>query len=779
MSILCIVITLACIVAFAIEVGGFTLYYILKKRPDRIAFVRSFKRGKCAIMFLVAVPLFWIGIVYTKTAQGIEVNMFNQFFTAVQKVFSLILLQFDVASVEALMRDMELYAVAVYLCYFLAILNAGLFTMSFVGQSMWLFGGNVRRASSSLDHLMIFGYNQNSIDIYKSDKTRSKILVDKLTREQEEALYQANIHYAGVVSYESKVEAFMKLAKNPRREHIAIINLENDEESIALCRCFLNALHSYSGNKEELYKRTRIYVFGDPRYQTIYDDIVSDGYGCIRYQNKYQKIAIDFINEYPLSGFMSEKQIDFETSLVKKDVDINVIMLGFGRSGQQIFLTSVANNQFLRRPLITVDGKEVEDLSAEPELKRVKYFVFDKAESKNNKNLNHSYYRYKHECLSQCLQNGSDELEHKLNENADKYLPLPKTPAREYYETLDINDNGFYDKIRRIVSRSKNDANFIIIAFGKDLENIDMAQKLIEKRREWELDDLIIFVKAKGFRKSETMISDKNCYFIGYERDVVYSIERILGDDIYKMAKMRNEIYAIENAISGSTAPTEEQIAAIKEQASVKWYKNTSQMQRESSIYSVLSLRSKLNLIGLDYVKKSQNEGENTDALSYDEYIDIYSGGSDKPTLFPITVQGKGVVSYSLDFNMHSLRTYLAIHEHQRWNSFMISKGIIPSTVEQIYAEVGSDGKHTNGRRYEVRRHGNLTTFEGLVGYRRLLAYRDSGKAQESYAEIMSTPQENEQAYDVIKYDYQLLDDAFWLLNENGFKIIRRESAVC
>ena len=26
---------------------------------------------------------------------------------------------------------------------------------------------------------------------------------------------------------------------------------------------------------------------------------------------------------------------------------------------------------------------------------------------------------------------------------------------------------------------------------------------------------------------------------------------------------------------------------------------------------------------------------------------------------------------------------------------------------------------------------------------------------------------------DVIKYDYQLLDDAYWLLNSNGYKIIR------
>ena len=43
-----------------------------------------------------------------------------------------------------------------------------------------------------------------------------------------------------------------------------------------------------------------------------------------------------------------------------------------------------------------------------------------------------------------------------------------------------------------------------------------------------------------------------------------------------------------------------------------------------------------------------------------------------------------------------------------------------------------------------------------------------------SYEDIMSKPQVGEENYDVIKYDYQLLDDAYWLLTENNFKIIRK-----
>ena len=92
----------------------------------------------------------------------------------------------------------------------------------------------------------------------------------------------------------------------------------------------------------------------------------------------------------------------------------------------------------------------------------------------------------------------------------------------------------------------------------------------------------------------------------------------------------------------------------------------------------------------------------------------------------------------------------------------MISKGIIPSSREQIATEkiIGKDGRErfTNGKNYAVRRHGNLTTFDGLVEFRKIVAARDNCSEEEK---------------DVIKYDYQLLDDAYWLLHKNGYKIVK------
>ena len=118
---------------------------------------------------------------------------------------------------------------------------------------------------------------------------------------------------------------------------------------------------------------------------------------------------------------------------------------------------------------------------------------------------------------------------------------------------------------------------------------------------------------------------------------------------------------------------------------------------------------------------------------------------------------GKKIIDYPLDFPPfgESLRTAMAIHEHYRWNSYMISKGTIPAKKREILSDVKS-----NGKSYKLRRHGNLTTFEGLVEFRKMIAERDGI---------------SEHAADVIRYDYQLLDDAYWLLTKSGYKIIRRK----
>jgi len=482
-----------------------------------------------------------------------------------------------------------------------------------------------------------------------------------------------------------------------------------------------------------LFDKLDVHVFGDPKYEAIYEVIVANSFGCVHYKNKYRMIAMDFVDKYPFSKFMDARHVDYATTLLKKDVDVNVCMIGFGKPNQQIFLTSVANNQFLTA---TKDGAR---------LKQVNYHIFDKVSAENNKGLNHSYYRFKNECA---------------DVNAADYLPLPQCPAHEDYYRVDINEPSFYNKIREIITAKKNDVNFIIVSFENDLENIDMAQKLVEKSREWGADNLVIFVRVKSINNDKSLFSDKNVFLIGNETECVYNIRAITNDAISQMAQMRNEIYDLEYKITSDKnfAVTAEAITENRAQAKKNWYVTKSQLERESSLYGCLSLQTKLNLMGLEYCKCDEND---LMPLTEAEYLACYAEG-DMPDTFGLEADGKKVVKYTLNFS-ESKRKTLAILEHLRWNSFMISRGVIPASKREILDEtVERNGKmrHTNGKNYLLRRHGNLTTFEGLVEFRKMVAERDGG---------------NEADYDVIKYDYQLLDDAYWLLTKNGFKIVRRE----
>ncbi|MDE5601068.1 MAG: hypothetical protein K2J16_01060 [Clostridia bacterium] len=722
-------VTAICFALLTAEVLYVIINLCIKDRAHRIAFLRSFKKGKCVLIYLSAIPLYFIGHLYAHQP------VLDAFFSAINKIINLVVLKYENSSVSALMSANLFYKVTVYYCYVLIAINALLFALSIFCQKIWQFIQKIKSKFSPKDKLIIFGYNQSSLAIFNSDSEHDKIIVDKISQQDCATLYSQKVSFISSSAHSKHIAEIIKEIRKKDKKCVTIINSLDDEKNLSLSRVFVNELTKYSEeDRKQIFRKLSVFVFGDPRYEALYGDIVSSGFGCIHYINKYQKIAMEFIDRYPFTRFMNETHIDYNTSLLRDGVDVNVCMIGFGKTNRQVFLTSVANNQFLT----SADG--------EIKLKPVNYYIFDKAKSENNKNLNHNYYRFKNECA---------------NLNSDEYLPLPESPANEEYCQLDINDNTFYNEVRSIVSRGKNNANFVIIAFGTDLENIDMAQKLVEKRREWNVD-FTIFVKSRSAHKELEFVAKENCYFFANEQEEVYDISEITNDNIFRMAQMRNEIYDLEYTI------THEKIEYIDDKliednrraAYEAWYCKKSQLERESSLYCCLSLKSKLHMLGLDYCKKDM-PGE---ALTESEYLQIYAQ-DDLPdtSTYTQTACGKKIVKYTLDF-ANSRRTTMAIHEHQRWNSFMLSKGMIPSSKEQILndaKEVNGKIKHTNGKDYAFRRHGNLTTFEGLVEFRKMITMRDKNDEFEN---------------DVIKYDYQLLDDAWWLLNENGYKIIRKSN---
>lgn len=742
---------ISCICIFAllaIAVGFILAYVLIRKRSPlkAVDFIRKFKKGNCAIVYLAVIPLYWIGHIYAGE------DAFRSLFSAINETVSLVVLCYSTDSIELLMQDSGIYTVAVYFSFVLVAVNAMIFALSFLDQRRWAFQKKVSWELKP-DKLLIVGNNEDNLKIYASEKKRGAMILDDMSDKDTMRLYAKQIAYISKASGQdpgkrSKAQCGNELERYCRkilrrtlekdgRSCVIVINTEDDDRNLALCYKFLAALNEYIDKEKDgfsaygIFSRVEIYVFGDPNYETLYNSIVDASSGCIHYVNKYRLIAADFIDRYPLTQFMTGKQIDYETSMLRPGVEVNVALIGFGKTNRQIFLTSVANNQFLTEE------------NGEAALKPVHYYIFDKQNPQKNKNLNHSYNRF------------YNEFEQRIKdqrENGDiSYLPFPAFPADEHYGEhsgeLDVNSPTFYEKIRSALGDG-NSFNYIVIGFGTDLENVDMAQKMIEKRSEWKLTNTYIFVKVRSGNDSYRIFKEKGCYLIGDEKSAVYNIDRIDNDAVNNMAIERNRFYELEHALRDDP---DADPACVYTRADEKWFTRRSQIERESNIYACLSLRSKLHLMGLDYV--IDGNGDSRPAIGEDDYFEIYAPG-DKPEF--VERGGKRFVEYTLDFK-ESRRKTMAIHEHMRWNSFMLSKGIVPASKEEILSD-----KVNNGRDYRLRRHGNLTTFEGLAEFRKMITKRDGG---------------NESERDVIKYDYQLLDYAHYLLNNNRekkYKIVRR-----
>ncbi|MBO7326225.1 MAG: hypothetical protein J6U74_01800, partial [Clostridia bacterium] len=634
------VVTIICLVLMGLGALSVVLNFAKKRhnREEFISYLREYKKGRMVLIYICVFPLLLAGLIYSGRP------LFNAFTGSLAIIIDMVVLKFDPSNFEALMTDNLLYEVTIYISFTLVILNAILFVWSLICQYLWNFIGNAK-VKCAKEKVVIFGNNSHNRKIYKSEKNRKKIIVDSVNGEDAQSLYVENIVYADVKSTDDYAKDLVRRCVRTGDMMYVVINMEctsndidpskivvndaqnslhkmmdqSDERNLEIARSFVGAIKALDENqRERLLSSMRIFVFGDPRYEAIYNDLMADSIGAITYINKYQKMAIDFVDKYPFTRFMDSKHIDYTTSCVKSDVNINSILIGFGKTNQQIFLTSVANNQFI----------------AEGEngvvLEKVKYHIFDRNFAEHNKNLNHSYYRYKNEVDMA----GVDK---------SQYLPLPDYPAEEYYHHLDINDQDFYNQIRGIINASKKDANFIVIAFGSDLENLDLAQKLSCKIKEWDVSNTTVFVKVRSKHSGQGLVDNRmaDYYVIGCEDEVVYDIENIISDKILNMSMMRDSVYALEYEVTNSNAPlTEETIQKVKDACRRSWYVDKTPDERESNLYCTLSLRSKLNMMGLDYV----DVAEDGEAVDEKAYLEKYAG-DDLPdtTSYGLTADGKPI----------------------------------------------------------------------------------------------------------------------------------------
>ena len=715
-------------------VGLWFLYFLYsgvfkyaKKPVERFLFFKSFKHGQFTLIYPSAIPLFFLARFYQTG------NVIESLLKSVKDTVAALVLDLDFDAVKDLFYSNDFYRIAYIACIVAIFFNTVLFlfTVFYQTTANWLRVLWRTHLARKLN-VVVGALDQNRQLIEALVKGEQVLYLSKFTPEERDWLFAHGVAYRPFEKPEELAD-FAGRRKLKRRHIRVIINTGDDVQNLLYTDAIAELIAAQGSPQFVLENKYGIdaYVFGAQKNCSSFARYVEKTKGRVHYKDRYFMIAYDFESRYPLTNFMDETHLNYEKGTLRPDVDVNVAMIGFGKVSRQLFLTSVANNQFIS-----------EDGAGNPYSRKVSYYLYDK-DLDDEKNLNHTYYRYETEIL-----------EGKIDRSL--YYPLPEKPALTVPRKGNINDKGFYDKLHAdlIAKEGKRAFNYLIVSYGEDLENLDLAAKLYAKLLEWGLlDCTYLFLRVRNHELASNVIAGdfgdgKHVFCFGDEREAIYNVSHIVNEANERMARHRHYTYTAEK----DTTRTEEQISKA---AGEKWFDGYDETKRRSNLYGCLNLRFKLQLMGYDCVPKAE-KGEDAAKSYYADYEKndpIDYGEVEK------TVNKKRIVTYSnAAIKPGSLRYNLAFQEHARWNAYMITEGYIPAPISSVAAY--------GGNCVEQRMHCNITTFEGLVAFRKEAAKHEKDPARQ-----------NEEAQDVIRYDYHLLDDAEWLLNAGDKKIISRKAA--
>ena len=620
------------------------------------------------------------------------------------------------------------------------------------------------------NRILIVGNNKENKSIYKSVERKDKCLLlvpktddfNELSKQDIKAIMAKVTDTSNEIdtanTFASFINKTLSNAIESNKKCTIIINTQNDEINLHIChqaalimKNYLSDFQSTINNgsasdeaktqsKDKIINalgKLRIIVFGKREHEAIYLQLQNESFGIIKYYNKYRLTAFDFIAENPLTESFTEELQDkyIDNACVSEKLDFNVLLVGFGETNQEIFKVSVTNNQYIEKADNSI-----------PQLKKVNYHIFDKSDDMVDKSLNRTVFRYEDEFL----ESVSSE------KNADDYFPLAKTPALVKTHKLDVNSNSFFKTVKAICTSNPDSVNQIIIAFSNDLEDIEIAQKLVERKHEWNADNISIFVKVRNDLPCGIINNARTFDFktFGNEEMLVFNYKKIMRNSVENLAIQRHAMYNYEgNRKDGRKVSIEENNIDSR----YNWHTSLGNTRRESNIFNILSLRMKMQLLGLDFTKSALPENCGDIVKTNDEYFSVYAKDNLPKIEIPIeNAANKDIYSYESikqedDFKTNNIRNNLTVQEHYHWNAFMMCQGFIPMKKSVTSAKFTKD--------YNNRLHSNLCSFEGLFDFRRYIS-SISGCTEESA--------------DVIKYDYQLMDDAWWFLNSEGYTVYKR-----
>lgn len=527
----------------------------------------------------------------------------------------------------------------------------------------------------------------DNIEMYaKEDRNIVVWLLPNNTKADIELLRGLNIAY---IKKEFNSNELYNLNLKYSKNEYNFISFKNDEDNLVYISEFVKYLEYTDSTNKKLYEYHNLYIhteISNNNLITIQDKILSNSdtfSPYINIFNRYELTALKFINDYPIAKFLPNEFI-YDSAIIDTgstnmklklnncsdevvchyDKMINVIYLGFGKVGKELFKAQVINDQLV---------------SFNPNKNSIKshivnYFAIDN-KTHNTIDKNECFYFKRYDSFIEKLE--KNELE------KNDYFEIPEDIYKLYKINGDANDRSNVDNILKLLS-VESSYNQIIISLENDLDNIDYALKLIRLLTENDLDNYHIFVRIKynNEKTIELLKHNDKIDFFGCDAHVLNS-DVIINEQILSFAKLMNKKYN------------------QKRLSDTSWY-SLSTIKQKSNIYAGLSIRSKLNLLKSDYTSDKSIE-ENKECLQELEYS---FGKYDE---------------FKYDNNINTAKL-LSYQEKLRWNAFYIMNGYIPYKKSDIKYRLFNDMIIPTELSFvkdddKKRTHACLTTSNGLDDY--------------------------------------------------------------
>ena len=407
-------------------------------------------------------------------------------------------------------------------------------------------------------------------------------------------------------------------------------------------------------------------------------------------------LARTFTHANPVTKYLPKEYI--EDAAIKTGTEISVFVLGFGTLGQEVYRQSVLNNQ-----LVTFDG--------EYKVLPINYYLCDTGIDVTEWNIGG-------------LPEALGEL------NTAEHFPLPELPFKTAVIDRTPTSREVLTAIKKQVQKS-NSYTLIIINTDEDCRNIEIGAKL--KMMLFGSENYHIFVRSEAAYTED----DEIVTYFGNSEDV-FNHDVIVNDSLSAMAKKLNEVYTAQYA--GAEERNRPDFAEYIQQKAEKDWQGLDYFTLYSNIYSAMNLRTKLNLLGLDYIK--DGNGANT-ALITERH------------------GHKGEYAYS-EYFTPSVRNALIAQEHARWNTYHLLGEYLPLDKSGITVK-SDEGKKVrfNVKNTAAKKHACLTTYNGLNDLSSYLAEKAGNGCTAA-------------DYDYYIYDEMMITSAEELLTSLGYSVIEK-----